>query len=128
MEHSEKKTQAYSWGISEIIPSEKGGYLNAYRVFFLKILLQETCWRVAITADNAKSNFYTTFSTFCHRSSWEAWPFVRCVLSGPYVKPLFAGAKYSHHNTGNLLQPIQVHLSWKLNILQQYFIVFSESI
>ena len=39
---------------------------------------------------------------------------VRSEALGQFVNPLNTHAKYSHHNTGNLPQPIQMHLSYKL--------------
>ena len=58
-----------------------------------------------------KWNFCCTFSILWQRQSWKACHFVIFLVSGPYVKPLFADAIYSDHTTVNLLQPIEMRLS-----------------
>ena len=45
---------------------------------------------------------------------------------GPFPNRLTADAKYSRHNSGTLLQPIQWHLSENPNIFSKYFIAFLE--
>ena len=41
--HFEQKSEPHSLSISEIIDSERRGYLNAWKVLFLKTLRQSTC-------------------------------------------------------------------------------------
>ena len=48
--HVKKKTQLYSLNISEVIDSEKCGYLNARKLLFSNILRESTSWRVLTTA------------------------------------------------------------------------------
>ena len=36
---------------------------------------------------------------------------VRCIILGLFVDPMTANIRYSRHDVGTLLQPIQMHLS-----------------
>ena len=60
---------------------------------------------------SAKENFYPTFSSFWHRWSWKTFLLVRCEILGLHVNPLTGDARYPPQCKGNLVQPIQVHLS-----------------
>ena len=50
--------------------------------------------------------------------------FVTSEILGLFVTPSTYDAKYSLHNTRNLLQPIKMHLSQKPNTFSGYFIEF----
>ena len=49
--HFEKKCQVYNLHISEVIDSEKYGYLNAQKLLFQKTIREPTCSRALNTAE-----------------------------------------------------------------------------
>ena len=51
--HFEKKGQVYHSNISEVIDSEKYGYLNTRKLLFQNTLRESTCSRILNTADTS---------------------------------------------------------------------------
>ena len=58
-----------------------------------------------------REHIYPTYSLFSHTQSWRTSLLVRSGILGLFFNTLIADAKYSHHNAGNLEQPVQIHLS-----------------
>ena len=60
--HFEEKDEVHSLNISEVIDSEKYGYLNAQKVPFYNTFGQSMCSRVSITAESSTAELSSKFS------------------------------------------------------------------
>ena len=69
--HFEKKGQVYNLNISEVIDSEKYGYLNARNLLLQNTLRESTCSRVLNTPDTTMAALLSELSTDPRHVEWE---------------------------------------------------------
>ena len=120
LDQFQKKDEYPSLIISEIIDSERRGYLNVFRTPFGN----EGVNGFQTLLKSARHHYYPFFLSIRSKLSWKKSPSVWYEILRLFVNALTADDKYSGSNVQNLPQQFQTQLSRKQNTFSWFFITF----